>query len=55
MLRGSSPGDSVNADEVIAQIETDKVTIDVRAPSPGVVKALEVMPEIYNTSTRCTF
>lgn len=30
-----SKGDSVEEDEVIAQIETDKVTIDVRAPSAG--------------------
>ena len=31
------PGDAVAVDEVIAQIETDKVTIDVRAPVAGVV------------------
>ena len=37
-----SPGESVAADEVIAQIETDKVTIDVRAPSSGKVSSLEV-------------
>ena len=30
-----SPGDAVEADEVVAQIETDKVTIDVRAPPPA--------------------
>ena len=30
-----SPGDAVAADEVIAQIETDKVTIDVRRPAAG--------------------
>ena len=30
------------ADEVIAQIETDKVTIDVRAPFSGKVTSLEV-------------
>lgn len=28
-------GDAVAEDEVIAQIETDKVTIDVRAPHAG--------------------
>ena len=28
-------GDAVQEDEVIAQIETDKVTIDVRAPRAG--------------------
>jgi 2-oxoglutarate dehydrogenase E2 component (dihydrolipoamide succinyltransferase) len=37
-----SPGDAVDADEVIAQIETDKVTIDVRAPSAGVLNAYKV-------------
>ena len=37
-----SPGDAVDADEVIAQIETDKVTIDVRAPSTGVLNAYKV-------------
>lgn len=28
-------GDSVTEDETIAQIETDKVTIDVKAPRAG--------------------
>ena len=37
-----APGDSVAVDEVIAQIETDKVTIDVRAPAAGVVKDILV-------------
>ena len=37
-----SPGDSVEMDEVIAQIETDKVTIDVRAPSAGTLNAYKV-------------
>ncbi|QCE01738.1 2-oxoglutarate dehydrogenase E2 component [Vigna unguiculata] len=31
------PGDRVNADEPIAQIETDKVTIDVSSPESGVI------------------
>ena len=35
VLKG--PGDSVQVDEVIAQIETDKVTIDVRAATAGVI------------------
>ncbi|GJP33339.1 hypothetical protein CLOM_g17883 [Closterium sp. NIES-68] len=35
-------GDSVEEDEVIAQIETDKVTIDVRSPRAGVVQKIEV-------------
>ena len=36
------PGDSVAVDEVIAQIETDKVTMDVRAPAAGVVGTIKV-------------
>ncbi|KAI4384397.1 hypothetical protein MLD38_002561 [Melastoma candidum] len=32
------PGDSVAADEPIAQIETDKVTIDVTSPEAGVIQ-----------------
>jgi len=35
-------GDAVAEDEVIAQIETDKVTIDVRAPTAGVITELMV-------------
>lgn len=37
-----SKGDSVEEDEVIAQIETDKVTIDVRAPSGGTLAEILV-------------
>lgn len=37
-----SPGDAVAADEIIAQIETDKVTIDVRAPAAGRVDGYSV-------------
>ncbi|PSR85322.1 Dihydrolipoyllysine-residue succinyltransferase component of 2-oxoglutarate dehydrogenase [Actinidia chinensis var. chinensis] len=32
------PGDRVNVDEPIAQIETDKVTIDVASPEAGVIQ-----------------
>ncbi|KAL1545970.1 dihydrolipoyllysine-residue succinyltransferase [Salvia divinorum] len=32
------PGDRVEVDEPIAQIETDKVTIDVNSPEAGVIK-----------------
>jgi YD repeat-containing protein len=35
-------GDSVATDEVLVQIETDKVTIDVRAPAAGVVAGIQV-------------
>ncbi|KAG6790195.1 hypothetical protein POTOM_006343 [Populus tomentosa] len=34
----ADPGDSVEVDEPIAQIETDKVTIDVASPEAGVIK-----------------
>lgn len=34
------PGDRVELDEPIAQIETDKVTIDVASPEAGVIKEL---------------
>ncbi|KAI4306112.1 hypothetical protein L6164_029420 [Bauhinia variegata] len=34
------PGDSVKIDEPIAQIETDKVTIDVSSPETGVIQKL---------------
>ena len=40
-----SVGDSVEADEIIAQIETDKVTIDVKAPVSGVLKEVLVAEE----------
>lgn len=33
-----NPGDRVEADEAIAQIETDKVTIDVVSPEAGVIQ-----------------
>ncbi|KAF2292225.1 hypothetical protein GH714_017501 [Hevea brasiliensis] len=34
------PGDRVEVDELIAQIETDKVTIDVASPEAGVIQKL---------------
>ncbi|CAI5727377.1 unnamed protein product [Hyaloperonospora brassicae] len=34
-----APGDSVDADEVVVIIETDKVSVDVRAPVSGVLEA----------------
>lgn len=33
-----NPGDKVEVDEPIAQIETDKVTIDVTSPEAGVIQ-----------------
>jgi biotin carboxyl carrier protein len=35
-------GDAVEEDEPLVQIETDKVTIDVRAPAAGVIDAILV-------------
>ncbi|BDA46542.1 probable dihydrolipoyllysine-residue succinyltransferase component at N-terminal half [Coccomyxa sp. Obi] len=39
------PGDVVAEDEVLFQIETDKVTIDVRAPQSGTVESILVKEE----------
>jgi biotin carboxyl carrier protein len=39
-----SAGDAVEEDEPIVQIETDKVTVDVRAPKAGVIEAILVRP-----------
>ena len=33
----TGPGEFVDADEVIARIETDKVTVDICAPESGVI------------------
>lgn len=38
-------GDRVEEDEPILQIETDKVTVDVRAPRAGVIEAILVKPD----------
>jgi 2-oxoglutarate dehydrogenase E2 component (dihydrolipoamide succinyltransferase) len=35
-------GDAVAADEILAELETDKVTVEVPAPSAGVLSAIEV-------------
>ena len=35
-------GDSVKADELIVELETDKVTLEVNAPSAGVISSLNV-------------
>ena len=32
------PGDFVEADEIIARIETDKVTVDITSPEAGVIQ-----------------
>ena len=44
-------GENVNQDEVIAEIETDKVVLEVVAPSDGFVsKILKVEGDIVNSS-----
>jgi len=35
-------GDAVKADEIIVELETDKVTLEVNAPSNGVISELKV-------------
>ena len=37
-------GDTVNADEPIVELETDKVTIEVPAPASGVLEAIAANP-----------
>ena len=41
LTQARPPGDAVAVDEVIAQIETDKVTMDVRAPAAGVIDTIQ--------------
>ena len=36
-------GDTVKADELIVELETDKVTLEVNAPSAGVISSLNVV------------
>lgn len=38
-------GDSVKENETIAQIETDKVTIDIKAPSDGIILGVVVQEQ----------
>lgn len=42
VLKG--PGEAVKEDEVIAQIETDKVTVDIRAPTSGTISNVRLPP-----------
>lgn len=43
-------GDSVEEDEVIAQIETDKVTIDIKAPVAGKIADLRVSQSLSGSN-----
>ena len=38
------PGEAVNADEALVELETDKVTLEVNAPFAGVLSAISVQP-----------
>lgn len=38
LIRCIEPGEYVEADEVVAVIETDKVNVDIRSPHGGVIK-----------------
>lgn len=46
-LNQLDPGDFVNADEIVARIETDKVTVDITAPKAGVIK--EYLADVGDT------
>ena len=46
LTQARPPGDAVAIDEVIAQIETDKVTMDVRAPAAGVIDSIKARPRL---------
>ena len=37
-----NPGDAVRADEAVAELETDKVTVEVNAPSAGILSEIKV-------------
>ena len=38
------PGDAVTADEMLCELETDKVTIEVPAPSAGTLESIAANP-----------
>lgn len=37
-----NPGDAVKADEAVAELETDKVTVEVSAPSAGILSEIKI-------------
>jgi len=41
------PGDFVNEDEILARIETDKVTVDIAAPKSGII--VKYMADVGDT------
>src|SRR5262245_36734411 len=40
------PGEAVNADEPVVELETDKVTVEVPAPATGVLADIKVPPGV---------
>lgn len=48
------PGDPVEEDEPIVQIETDKVTVDVRAPTAGTIETILVSVLVRCRRSECT-
>ena len=51
MLFRSKEGDPVSQDEIIAEIETDKVVLEVVAPSNGVItKIIKVEGDVVNSA-----
>ena len=45
-----APGDYVHADDVVVVLETDKVSVDVRAPEGG--KVVEILGEVDDIVAR---
>jgi pyruvate/2-oxoglutarate dehydrogenase complex dihydrolipoamide acyltransferase (E2) component len=58
----TAAGEFVEADEIVARIETDKVTVDITAPVAGVIKSyfaaegdtVEVGADFYELDTDAT-
>ena len=61
-LFSTGPGEFVEADEIVARIETDKVTVDITSPEAGVIKAylaaegdtIEVGADFFELDTDAT-
>ena len=61
-LFSTGPGEFVEADEIVARIETDKVTVDITSPEAGVIKGylaaegdtIEVGADFFELDTDAT-
>jgi len=61
-LFSTGAGEFVEADEIVARIETDKVTVDITSPEAGVIKSyfaaegdtVEVGADFYELDTDAT-